>query len=215
MNKKILIVGGSGHGRVAEEILQENGYDVVGFLDDNLPISGKILGGIRDIKNICKSNSIDAIFIAIGDNSTRYNISLQIKLYIDDIDYINVISKYSYISPSVSIGYGNFIGHGCIINTNCSLGNFCILNTSCSLDHDSILDDYSSLAPKVVTGGNFSLGKFSAICIGSVIIHNISIGSSCVVGASSLVLSNISDNQLVYGSPSKFIKNRYFNDRYL
>src|SRR3989338_705797 len=169
MNKKILIVGGSGHGRVAEEILQENGYDVVGFLDDNLPISGKILGGIRDIKNICKSNSIDAIFI----------------------------------------------GHGCIINTNCSLGNFCILNTSCSLDHDSILDDYSSLAPKVVTGGNFSLGKFSAICIGSVIVHNISIGSSCVVGASSLVLSNISDNQLVYGSPSKFIKNRYFNDRYL
>jgi len=213
--KKIIIIGGSGHGRVAEEILRENGYNVVGFLDDYLPVSNKILGGIKDIKNICETNSIDGIFIAIGDNSTRYNISLQISLYIDNIDYINVISKYSYISPTASIGYGNFIGHGCIINTNCKLGNFCILNTSCSLDHDSIIQDFSSLAPKVVTGGNFSLGKFSAICIGSVIIHNISIGSYCVVGASSLVLSNIGDNQLVYGSPSKFIKYRIPDEPYL
>ena len=35
MSKKLVIIGASGHGKVIADIALKNGYEIVGFLDDN------------------------------------------------------------------------------------------------------------------------------------------------------------------------------------
>jgi acetyltransferase-like isoleucine patch superfamily enzyme len=85
---------------------------------------------------------------------------------------------------------------GVTVNPCCSIGRFCILNTNASLDHDSSMNDFSSLAPRVATGGNCKIGACSAICIGATLVHGVSIGEHTVVGAGSTVLGDIESHQL-------------------
>ena len=39
MSKKLAIIGASGHGKVIADIALKNGYEIVGFLDDNDAVS--------------------------------------------------------------------------------------------------------------------------------------------------------------------------------
>jgi acetyltransferase-like isoleucine patch superfamily enzyme len=71
------------------------------------------------------------------------------------------------------------------------------------------------LAPNATTGGNVSVGEFSAISIGATIKHGISIGKHTIIGAGALVLNNFGDNCIVYGTPAKEIRKRTAGERYL
>ena len=55
--------------------------------------------------------------------------------------------------------------------------------------------------------GNVKIGKNCWIGIGSKIIQNIKIGDNVIVGGGSLVLNDIPNDVMVFGSPSKIIKN--------
>ena len=56
------------------------------------------------------------------------------------------------------------------------------------------------------TGGFTKIGNFCEINISVVIINRIKIGNNSRVGAGSLVLKNIKNNELQFGRPSKFIR---------
>ena len=75
--------------------------------------------------------------------------------------------------------------------------------------------NFSSIAPNGTVGGNFIIGEYSAIGIGANILHNIFIGSNCIVGGGSLVCSNTEDSSIYYGTPAKLVKSREFGDKYL
>lgn len=110
---------------------------------------------------------------------------------------------------------GAVIMAGVAVNPCSSIGRFCILNTNCSLDHDSIMNDFSSLAPRVATGGNCKIGAYTAISIGAILIHGVSVGEHTIVGANSTVLGNIESYKVVYGTPARVIRERKPGDKYL
>ena len=71
MNKKIVIIGASGHGKVVADIAKLNGYDEILFLDDD---ESKTSCGKYQIvgtsKEITKYRDYDFI-IAIGNNKSE------------------------------------------------------------------------------------------------------------------------------------------------
>jgi acetyltransferase-like isoleucine patch superfamily enzyme len=67
------------------------------------------------------------------------------------------------------------------------------------------MGDFSSLAPGVTTGGDCRIGSYSAVSIGAVLRHGITIGEHCVVGGGSFVLKNVDSFSVVYGAPAKKI----------
>lgn len=44
MNKEVVIVGASGHGKVVADIIRTSGDSIVGFLDDNPEIPERFMG---------------------------------------------------------------------------------------------------------------------------------------------------------------------------
>ena len=56
MSKKLVIIGASGHGKVIADIALKNGYEIVGFLDDNdavKEIAGfPVLGRVSEIAKL-------------------------------------------------------------------------------------------------------------------------------------------------------------------
>ena len=77
------------------------------------------------------------------------------------------------------------------------------------------MSDFSSLGLNVALGGNVKIGNFSAIGIGANIFHSVNIGQNCIIGGGSLVCKDTDENSIYYGSPSKFIREHKFGDRYL
>lgn len=217
----ILLLGSSGHAKVVIDIIEkENIFKIAGIIDPtlqpNIQIMGyPILGKESDIPNIIKKNNISGFLVAIGDNCLREKVVTNVKEICPTLPFVSTIHPSANIGKNVTIGCGTVIMAGTVINPDSNVGEFCIINTNASLDHDCSLGNFSSLAPRVVTGGNCIIGDRCAIGIGAVLTHGISIGKDTVIGAGSLVMENFGDCIVAYGSPAKKIRDRKFGDKYL
>lgn len=216
--ERIVIIGASGHGKVVADILKSQGRSIVGFIDATKSIGTtvlayRVIGREEDLDILIPQYVITHVIVAIGDNWIRSQVVERIKKY--PLELASVISPVASIGTDVTIGEGSVICPGVIIGPGSSIGKCCILNTHASLDHDGIIEDFSSLAPGVVTGGNVKIGAYSAICLGAHIIHRVTIGSHTVIGAGSLVLHNVEDHIVAYGVPSRSIRKRRDDEKYL
>jgi sugar O-acyltransferase (sialic acid O-acetyltransferase NeuD family) len=219
----IVIFCSGDHAKVVfSEIIKLKKYKILGFVD-NFKKKGTLIikhlnknyytiGSISSI--ITKKNNFRGI-IASGLNFKREKIYNDIIELNNKFKFEKIISKNSVINSNVLIGNGTLVVSGVVINCGSKIGSHCIINTSSSIDHDNIFDDFSSVGPGVITGGNVKLGKNSFIGIGSVVNHNIKIKDETVIGSKSLVNKNCQKNSLYYGVPIKRIGSRKKFDTYL
>lgn len=217
----IIIFGASGHGSVVLDCIEKEGkYRFVGFIDSfqekGTELNGyKVLGTEHDLPELIDTYEISGGIVAIGDNWVRKLVVDRISNIVPDFNYIKVVHPAAEIGKGVQLGRGSIVMPGVTINANAVIGQHCILNTNSSLDHDGYMNHFSSLAPNVCIGGNFILGRGAAICLGSNIIENITVGSYSVVGAGSLVVGNVDSHVLVYGAPAKMIRKIIAGEKYL
>lgn len=204
--KTLAIIGAGGHGKVAAEIAELNGYSCIHFFDDkyidNYP--WPLLGSLNDL--IQNHQFYDAVFIAIGNNQYRYDNYIKLKdlsLHIPTLIHPSaIISQYASISP------GCLIAAGSIIAPFVSIELGCIINTGAIIDHDCIIQEFSHIAPGVKLSGNVKIGRSNWIGVGSTIIQNIELTDNIYIGAGSLVVKNLQQKGLYYGSPVTLKKSR-------
>ena len=219
--QNIVIFGASGHGSVVLDCIeQEAKYKVVGFIDSfkkkGTEVNGyAVLGSEYDLPLLIEKHEIFGGIVAIGDNWIRNLVVDRILKIVPQFNYVGAVHPNAQVGKDVRIGKGSVIMPGVTINANAIIGNHCILNTNSSLDHDGLMNNYSSLAPNVCVGGNFILGRGSAICLGTNIIENITVGEYSVVGAGSLLVGNVSSCLVVYGAPAKIVRKRIPSEPYL
>jgi len=219
--EKVVIVGSSGHSKVIIDIFEKMpNMEILGLIDAYRSKGEKTLGyeilGSEDIlKELLDEDPSIKIFVAIGDNWIRKVVVEKIIGLVPKINFVSAIHPESMIGKKVKMGKGVAIMGGRIVNSDSIVGDFCIINTNSSLDHDCLMEEYSSLAPNAITGGNVKVGKFSAILISATIKHGLSLGNHTVVGAGSVVLNSFGDNAIVYGMPAKEIRKREIGEEYL
>ena len=208
---KIVIIGASGHGKVAFNALDSSGdYQIEGFIDDNFEKLEKTLLGIPilgDIKFLIDKlqDKIDGVFIAIGNNEIRKKISERI---LDKFELVNAIHSKSVISKSAKLGKGILVVAGAVINPSSIISDGAIINTGATVDHDNIIGEFAHIAPGAHLAGNVTIGKLSFVGMGTSVIQNIKIGSNVTIGAGSVVVKDLPDNCIAYGVPAKIKKEK-------
>jgi sugar O-acyltransferase (sialic acid O-acetyltransferase NeuD family) len=218
---RVVVLGCSGHARVVVDILEAQGRcHIVGLLDSLKPPGSEVLGyqvigSDDDLPALVSANICDTLIVGIGDNWVRSRMVTRIKRIVPGIHFATAIHPSAQIAKYCSIGAGTVIMAGVVVNPGCEIGEFCILNTSSSLDHDSRMGNFSSLAPRAVTGGTVKIGAYSAVAIGAVLSHSVSIGDHTVVGAGATVLKDIPERVVAYGTPARVIRRRNPGDSYL
>ena len=217
----ILIFGAAGHAKVIIDLVEKEGsHEILGLIDsskkkgDDL-MGYKILGQESDLPDIMANHSIKGGVIAIGDNGLRKKVNDKILRACPDFNFLSFVHPSASMGKSAEVGIGSVILAGVIVNSDCRIGNHCILNTNSSLDHDSVMNNFSSLAPNSTVGGNVKIGEVSSIALGANIIQNITIGKHALIGAGSVVVEDIKDFSVNYGVPSKFIRNRKKDEKYI
>lgn len=199
MSKKLVIIGASGHGKVIADIAIKNGYEIVGFLDDNDAIQSilgfPVLGKVEDVP---KYQGTCEFVIAIGDNVIRKKIAEQY-----DVEWATLIHPSAVIGMGVQIGKGSVVMANAVINPSAKVGQHCIINTGAIIEHDNVLADYVHVSPKVALAGTVCIGEGTHIGIGASVKNNLEIVGEVVVGAGAVVVKDICEKGVYIGVPAR------------
>ena len=142
MEKKLLIIGAGGHGKVAKDValsMMVNGknlYKEVAFLDDTMEDA---VGKISDLESLY--SKYDEVFVAIGNNQLRKNLCEKIEQ--TEIELATLIHSTAYVSPTATIEEGTIVGPRCLINSHAIVKKGCIVSIGAIIDHDAILEEFS------------------------------------------------------------------------
>lgn len=210
-----IIFGTGGHARVVFDVMKrQNQYNPVAFVS-----LGEDLSSFLNLPHVHQSKlnhlSWDRGVVAIGDNFIRSKVVQYILSVKPHFKFISLVDPSAQLGSDVVVQEGTVIMPHCVVNTGSRIGQHVILNTSSSIDHDCKIEDFASLAPGAILGGNVSLGNFTAVSLGAHIIHGKKIGQHSVIGAGAVVLKNVSDFTVAYGNPCREIRVRSAGDKYL
>lgn len=220
-NKKLIIIGASGHAKVIIDVFERMGdHEILGLLDDAVPKGTDILGhavlGTTDyISQLLAVHEAIETFIAIGDNWIRARLKEKLMKNHPNIRWARAIHPTSSICKNAKLGDGVAVLAGAVVNSESTLGDYSIIGSNACLDHEGELGAYASLAPGCNTGGNVKIGNYSAIGVGVNIMHGRKIGEHVIIGAGATVLDDFGDQLVVYGSPAKKIRTRNKGEKYL
>jgi sugar O-acyltransferase (sialic acid O-acetyltransferase NeuD family) len=205
-DKKIILVGYSGHGLVVADTALENNLNVIGYTEKSIneanPFMFEYLG--NELNPDFKGWDLNVSFIlGIGDNLLREKIYNHILKKGKKV--ISLINSSSSISSFALIGDGVFVNRNVTINAFAKIGSNVILNTGCIVEHECDIQDNVHIAPGAILAGNVKVGSGSFIGANSVIKQGVEIGKNVIVGAGTVVLNDISDGNKIVGNPHRFI----------
>jgi sugar O-acyltransferase (sialic acid O-acetyltransferase NeuD family) len=200
--KTLAILGAGGHGKVVADTARAAGWESIIFFDDAWPMiqqvgRWKIVGTSEHLMQ----SSFDTVAVAIGDNATRLKKTTQLRNAAFHIP--TLIHPSAIISEDASIGSGNVIFAGVVINPSSIIKDDCIINTHATIEHDCILHNGVHISPGATLGGGVCVGQFSWIGLGANVRQQIIIGEHVTVGAGALILKNIPDHCVAFGVPAK------------
>ncbi len=218
---KIILVGSSGHARVAIDVIESQGlFEIAGLIDDFRAVGEEscgypVLGKVEDIPEICVRHGIEGGLVAVGDNFARGVIQHKISAGYPAFRFVTAIHPSAIVSRRARLAAGVIVMPGAVINAGCVVGDACIVNSHATLEHDSRMEDFSSLAPGVVTGGNVQLGRCAAVSLGATLRNGVCIGEHAVIGAGAVVTDSIAAYRIAYGVPARVVRERAAGDPYL
>ena len=196
---KVLLQGGGGHAKVVLDLLLGEGIVVPALVDAKF--TGDMFGVPR-MKEYDPTFERDAfVIVAIGDNAIRKRVAESTKH-----TFTNAIHRSAIISSSVTLGLGNMILHGAIVQAQSTIGNHVIINTGAQVDHDCVVEDFAHIAPRVVLCGNVTVGEGTLIGAGATVIPGKKIGKWATIGAGAVVVKDIPDFAVAVGHPARIIK---------
>jgi acetyltransferase EpsM len=217
MKQKVVILGGSGIGMIAASILEGSGkHEVVGFLNDVEPV-GTAIGKFRQYNVVGTTDDLGKhlgdstqVFIAyVGLQKEKETFQKIEKLGISKEQYVDVVHDTAVIPEGFcKIGKGVLFAPLSQLSPDVTISDNCILLANSFVGHDSFLDRFAHVATNAVVGANVHVGKAVHIGSNATIREKVKIGDYSLIGAGSVVLSDVPENSVVVGNPARVLKSR-------
>ncbi len=205
MNKKLIIIGAGGHGKVCADIADKMGtYQEILFLDDGDStecLGYPVVGKSCDIEKHINSA---VFFVAIGNAVVRRKMVEKIISLGGKIE--TLIHPNATVGKQVEIGEGSLLVAGAVINPSVRIGKGVIINTCASVDHDSVIGDYCHIAVGGRVSGTVRMGEYCFFGAGAIVKNNVDICAGCTIGAGAVIVKNVTEKGTYVGVPARKIK---------
>ncbi|MDG2048392.1 MAG: DapH/DapD/GlmU-related protein [Halioglobus sp.] len=201
----LVIYGAWYFSRVVSEAAEAMGWDVIGYVDPDPP------GDVATLESV----PLDAaVFIAIGDNAIRGEVSAA--LLARGRFLATIVHPAASISPSARLGRGSYAAELVAVRTNATLGEGVVLQAGSVVSHDCNIAPYASLGPNAAVASKVSVGQRTMVGVGAVIAPGLVLGDDCTVAAGAVVFKNGGAGQTLVGNPARATpspsKNRIHSD---
>jgi len=207
-NKRVLVWGAGGHGKVIVDALLAGGeWEVAGILDEDERKWGTEVLGVKvfslegGVAEVAKGLDCERVAIAIGDNYGRFEKFQQMRRA--GLTPVNVVHPSAHVSRFVKMGEGVTIFAGATINPGTTIEDSVCVNTSASVDHDNYLERSCHIFPNATLTGGVRIKEFAYVGSGAVIAPNLTVEKYSYVGAGAVVLANVAEGAVVFGVPAK------------
>ena len=203
-----MVFGASGLGKLALEIFQSNGVVVYGFLDEDKTLHGSLIDEVPVLGSTTDQGYLKLIgkkcqaFIAEDDKTIKQDLvsNLNDKRKVMPV---NAIHQTAYLSGSSSMGHGNLISAGVLVNAQVKLGNHGIVHAHATIEFETTVQDYFEIGAGSIISSNVSIGKGVFIGAGATLVSGITIGDNARIGAGSVVIGDVEENETVFGNPAQ------------
>jgi acetyltransferase-like isoleucine patch superfamily enzyme len=218
----LLVLGAGGHGQVVAEAAHVQGWRVVGFLDDQIPV-GQVVGRWGVVNQ--NDHTTAAVIVAIGDNAVRGQ--LQQRTAPGNAPgnapgitpgsapapapgrvMATVVHPTACVSPSAVLGAGVFVGPHAIINAQAVIADGVIVNSGAIVEHDCRIGAFAHIAPGAALGGGVQVGSHTLVGLGSSLLPGVRIGDRAIIGVGAAVVRDVPAHVTVVGVPARIIKHR-------
>ena len=205
---EFIIIGAGGHGRELLEIVERSGWgsQCLGFADDApSPVNQSklehlgypLLGSVE-----WAAQSDLQCLLGIGDSATRRRLISQL----GGADRaLTVIDPSAWISPSAQLGAGVVCCQNVVVTTSATIGENSLLNVGVTVQHDTVIGADCTLSPGVFVNGDVQIGSGVFVGTGAIIARGVSVADGAIIGAGATVLSDVSENSFVAGTPARAI----------
>jgi len=207
----VIIRCGGGHAAVVVETIEQSySREKIIVWDDSgkthkLLSTYEVVTSSEEVQKICRGQIVH-VYVCNGNPKVREELVEKVRDVLKDekYDFPNAIHRQAFISPSATLGEGNYIGPFAIVNTCVSIGSFCILNSSVTVDHDCTLEDYATINPGSVLCGTVVVHRSAVLGANSSVRERSVIAPKIVVGMQAGVVKSLTrDNSTYLGVPAK------------
>ena len=213
MNLPIIVIGAGGHGRVVADALRMSGRIVLGFLEANLDLHGRVIDDVRVMGDdtLLSEYPPDVVDLSNGIGSTfsteaRRRVYERLKLR--GFRFETVCHPSAIISRSAQFSCGAQVMAGALIQPGAIVGENTIINTGAIVDHGCIIGKHCHVAPGTVLSGDVHIGDSCHIGTGVSIIQGLRIGVGVLVAAGSVVIQDVPSGAWVAGVPAQLMENK-------
>ena len=190
--QRLLIVGAGGHGRsVAEAVLADDMFRLVGFVDDAAPELRRVwdwpvFGTTFDLAPY--RQHAEVAVVAIGNNTLREE--LHSRLLVAGFVLATVLHPKAIVSPRAKIGAGSVVMAGAVVGTEAQLGSGVIVNCGAVVDHHCQVEDFGHLGVNAAMAGGSVLGHGAWMQAGVVLGYGAKVAAGIVLQSSQAINTN-------------------------
>ena len=203
------IFGSGGFAKEINLLIEDSGLKTTAFVGEKQGVLDNL--EILDEKKFNPQNSFNAI-VGVGSPHLRKDIVQKLyNKFLNLVTFPNVIHPSSVIMgikhKKVKMGIGTVICANCVLTSDIKIGDFAQLNLGTTIGHDSTLDVFFTSAPGVNISGFTNINELVYFGTNSSTREKINIANNVVIGAGSVVVSNILESGIYAGVPARRIKN--------
>lgn len=199
----LIVYGGGGHGKSLIELIRAAAeYQVVGVVDDGLPVGSEILGvpvlGGAEILPRLRRDGLQLAVNAVGGIG---NLAPRLKVFerLAQFGFTipTVVHPTALIEASAELAAGVQVMPFGYVGSSSHVGFGCIINTRAVVSHDCELGEYVNLAPGAVLAGGVQVGARTLIGMNVTVNLEVKIGSGVRIGNGATVKSDVPENGVV------------------
>ena len=209
--KKLIIIGEGGFGKeVACWAKKCKEYNKEWLLEDYIDIGSEDKENSFQIEEIILSKidkyiPVSDFVFSIAVQSPKLKLQIAESCLNKGLTFINLIHPTAIIGEDVSLGIGCILCPYVALTLKVKVGNFVVFNLFSYASYDSEIGDGCTINPHCGVMIGAKLGKGVFMGSSSIIFPRKSIGDYAFIGAGSVVLNNVKENEKVFGVPARRI----------
>lgn len=210
IERRLIILGAGGHGKVVADAALCAGFEWVAFADSNPLLLGQEVFGCpvvaTDAASIARESgrSRASVVVAVGDNHLRARAFQELNDLC--VPMGTLVHPAAILSRSSVLGRGTVVLAGAIVGPDSKIDENVILNTAVRVDHDTLVAPHVHLSPGVCMGGDVRIGEGAHLGVGVGVRNRISIGAWSVIGVGAAVVGDVPAHVVAYGVPARIIR---------
>ncbi|MFC7533528.1 acetyltransferase [Actinoplanes sp. GCM10030250] len=206
--KDLVIVGAGGFARETASAAAAAGWQVRGFVDDDLALHGTVRSGLPILGPVDSVLTSDAAVVVCVGNPRNFTARQRIveRLGLPDGRWATVVHPGADVGAGSTVGPGSVLLAGAVLTADVIVGAHVAVMPQAVLTHDDRIGDYATIASGVRLGGGAVLATGAYVGAGALIREGVTVGAWSLVGMGAVVLHDVPPAEVWAGNPARFLR---------